>query len=122
MKWNEIDLNVFSDIIESHNMYALELDNANKENEDSEINWGDLERSLDETIKAYVDYVLGEKNAKYFYKAFCSKAAAIEFVQDKAECFLNGINEDNLLDLIPELQLITYLSKKKGLKVRLQTH
>jgi hypothetical protein len=117
MEWNEIDNDVLSEVLWEHNMLALDIDNAREEGESTDDMWDDLEKSFDEAIEFYVEYVLG-KNAKYFYKAFPSKEEAFSWVAELTDCCLNSIDEDRMIDFISEIRLVTYLSRKKGMTVR----
>jgi len=116
MEWNEINLELLYYTIASHNMLALEVDNAKEEGEADDEMWSDLDESFANTLKEYVQYVLG-KNAKYFYKAFPSKAEALEWIEVSTDCDVSFIDEDKMIDFISEIRLVTYLSRTKGMTV-----
>lgn len=116
MEWNEINLEMLYYAFDAHNMLALEVYNANEEGEADDEMWSDLEQSFENTLKEYVQDVLGE-NSKHFYKAFHSKAEALDWIAESADCYLNCIDEDRMIDFIPEIRLVTYLSFAKGMTV-----
>jgi hypothetical protein len=116
MEWNEINLELLYYTFDVHNLLALDVDNANEEGEANNEMWSDLEESFENTLKEYVQNVLGE-HARYFYKAFRSKAEALDWIAESTNCYLNSIDEDRMIDFISEIRLVTFLSYSKGMTV-----
>lgn len=117
MEWNEINFDLLYDTLALHNMLGLETANAMEEGDFDDEMWSDLEESLHNTLQEYVNDVLGD-NSMHFYKAFRSRAEALEWISDLTDCCLNSIDEDRLIDFIPKIRHVTFLSHSKGIKVR----